>query len=210
MSKFHKPFSRFSTEMYPKGSCTQKFGENPELYSLWGLRAHNGADYVAPHGTPILNIEEGTVVIVKDSPEGYGKYVRVLSETSDGKYREWTYGHLSAIHVTEGQTLKEGETLGLMGNTGFVISGATPYWKHNPYAGTHLHLGLRYAKETKNGWRHNLNSPKIEIANYNNGYKGCVNPAPLLSGETDLKPMMLTVISLANEVIRLLKLKQSK
>jgi hypothetical protein len=30
------------------------------------------------------------------------------------------------------------------GNAGFVVSGATPYWKHNPYAGTHLHPGKRY------------------------------------------------------------------
>lgn len=169
----------YKQDTYPKGDITQWFGENKELYMrAIGTIGHNGIDIVAPWGTPLYAVEDGLVVDVKDTPDGYGKHIRFLSD----KY-EWTYGHLSKIFVNTGQEIKAGDLIGNMGNTGFVVSGATPYWKYNPFAGTHLHLGVREYKKSRRGWQYNSQSPRIKILNYNNGYFGAIDPAPLLSQE---------------------------
>jgi len=199
----HPPIQGFIPKKYPEGSVTQWFGENPELYSRWGLAHHNGIDIVAPHGTPIMCVEAGVVAKVKLNPDGYGKYVRVLTETS-----EWVYAHLSKIHVVEGEKVEEGDVVGLMGNTGFVVSGATPWWEYNPYAGTHLHLGLRKVEDDPNGWSYPGSDRKIQILNYDNGVKGAVDYVERFTSAFSRREKMLTIISLLNTVIRLLKLNQ--
>lgn len=163
MFKIGKPFKEFKNASYPTGSVTQWFGENPELYGkicpVVGqcLAGHNGIDMVAPWGTPLYAVEDGVVSEAKDSPEGYGIYVRTKNQN-----REWTYGHLSKLAVKEGDTVSVGTYIGDMGNTGFVVSSQTAngFWKYNPYLGTHLHLGCR---SLDNGKR---------VLNYGNGYFG--------------------------------------
>lgn len=140
------PVKDFKCSLYPQGDVTQWYGENKALYSkvcptpdtcLTG--GHNGLDIVRPWGTPLLAVEDGIIADVKESATGYGKHIRLI--TADDF--EFTYGHLSEIKVERGQRIKKGDVVGLMGNTGWVISGSHPYWKSNPYAGTHLHLGVR-------------------------------------------------------------------
>lgn len=201
----HKPFEGCSIKAYPEGSMTQGFAKNPALYRLWGLAGHNGIDLVAPHGTPLFAVEDALVVDVNYSPDGFGKYVRLIARASDGTYREWTYGHLSAVHVVEGKEVKAGDTIGLMGNTGFVVSGATPFWEHNPYAGTHLHLGLRILEEDAAGWRYGSFMPKIRVLEVDNGYKGAIDPAPYFTDTDDKRQKMLTIISILNTIIGLQK-----
>ena len=166
------PIKDFKDLPYPEGNLTQGFGENPKLYSeRMGMLGHNGRDYVAPWGTPIFAVEGGLVADVKDTPEGYGKHLRILTDTGN----EWTYGHASQNLVKIGDRVEEGQQIQLMGNTGFVVSGATPFWKYNPYAGTHLHLGLRKFKFDRTGWSYNPQTPAINILNYDNGYKGSID-----------------------------------
>ena len=177
--KLSNPVTNFIPLRFPQGDVTQFFGESKELYSkaiclpTGCLQGHNGWDIVRPHGTPIFCVETGKVVEVKDTPEGYGKQVRVLNEEW-----EWVYGHLSRVDVTLGQTLQAGQQLGLMGNTGFVVSGATPYWKDNPYAGTHLHFGRRKFERVGDALTpHNQSYSTGDIGNildYGNGYFGSV------------------------------------
>jgi murein DD-endopeptidase MepM/ murein hydrolase activator NlpD len=165
--KIGKPFKTFINAPYPQGSITQYFGEHPELYGkicpVAGqcLAGHNGIDMVAPWGTPLYAVEDGKVTEAKDSPEGFGLYVRTISYGPDG--REWTYGHLSKIAVEENQDIKKGDYIGDMGNTGFVVSSqnANGFWKYNPYLGTHLHLGVRSRPYGR------------KVLNYGNGYFGC-------------------------------------
>lgn len=150
--KLSNPVKDFVPKSYPNGDVTQFFGENKPLYSqvcnpsgcLTG--GHNGIDIVRPWGEPIFCVEGGIVVEALGKETGYGTHVKVFSDSG----REWTYGHLSAIapNCTYGERIKTGDPLGSMGNTGFVVSGDTPYWAGgaNKYQGTHLHLGYREVK----------------------------------------------------------------
>lgn len=163
--KIGKPFEGFIATIYPQGSITQYFGVNAEYYKnvcpLEGkcLKAHNGIDFIAPWGTPLLAVEDGIVEDLSDIAGGYGRHVRILSGEN-----EWVYGHLSKISVTKRQIVKKGDVIGNMGNTGLVFP--TPSVV-NPLAGTHLHLGLR---KKKGG----------VVQNYDNGYFGSIDFADML------------------------------
>lgn len=208
------PIKGFNSAPYPQGHVTQYFGENPELYSRavchkdgdkdYCLAGHNGIDIVSPWGTPIYAVEDGLAVKVKDSAEGYGKHVRVINFTEG---HEWSYAHLARIDVKENQQIKAGEQIGTMGNTGFVISGSTPYWKANPYAGTHLHLTLREVQDIDKYPKTTYpTGVSAHIPNWRNGFFGAVDWLPLWSQSEDAtRPLQLTVISLANTAISLLQ-----
>lgn len=200
------PIKDFVCKAYPQGNITQWFGESPTLYARFGMKGHNGIDIVAPWGTPLYAVEGGLVCEVKNTPEGYGKHIRILSNGN-----EWTYGHLAEIGVAVGDTVEEGQYIGLMGNTGFVVSGSTPFWKHNPYAGTHLHLGVRKYRKSKNGFKYNPTAPGIVVSNYENGYHGSVDFRDMLeSAEVEketITSLYLTVISLYKMLINVLNKK---
>lgn len=202
------PIDNFSTEEYPKGSMTQYFAENPSMYASLGLNGHNGVDIVAPHGTPMYAVEAGTVVNVKDNPDGYGRHLRFITSSRNGICKEWTYGHCDKIFVKVGDKITAGQHIANMGNTGFVVSGATPFWPFNPYRGTHLHLGLRYVVKSPKGWSYEGSAIKIEVCDYGNGWKGAVDPLPLLekvSSDDAYIERQLTIISLLTKVVSLYK-----
>jgi murein DD-endopeptidase MepM/ murein hydrolase activator NlpD len=140
-------------------------------------------------------VEDAWVVEVKDSADGYGKHVRLISK--DFK-REWTYGHCADIWVKLNQEVRGGQFIARMGNTGFVVSGNTPYWGTNPYAGTHLHLGLRFIELDKRGWTYPGCTvvPKFKTLNYDNGVKGSVDPLQLF---LDPKLKSTKVFALASQ-----------
>ena len=207
------PFQNCSLKEYPAGSITQFFGENPSLYARMNMKGHNGVDLVAEHGTPMVAVEAGKILEVKNSPEGYGKHLRFISAKSrNGLYREWTYGHCDTITVKVGDVVKEGDVIATMGNTGFVVSGKTPFWVFNPYAGTHLHLGMRLVEKNTHGWAYPGSTVKIRVPNYENGYKGSVDPLPALGVTTtpvlNVHPMVFVFIS-TNSYISILVSKVS-
>lgn len=92
-----------------------------------GRHADNAYDFAAPKGTPIYAVQSGTVLIAHPTGYngGYGLYVVINFD--DG--RQAIFGHMSKVLVTEGQTVKQGETVGLVGSTG-------------KSTGPHLHLGF--------------------------------------------------------------------
>ena len=184
----HPPIKNYKHRNAPQGSISQWFGESPELYfSRLGMTAHNGLDLVAPWGTPLYAVEDGIVVDVKNSPDGYGKHLRIVSERSGS---EWTYGHNSENFVEIGQEVKAGDHIANMGNTGFVVSShdGAGFWKagSNRFLGTHLHLGRREVviNPKRGGWRNHPNTPRIQVLNHDNGYFGSVNFAHMM---TDLE-----------------------
>lgn len=183
--KYAHPVKNFKPLLYPSGDVTQWFGENKPLYARLCpspgncmVGGHNGIDIVRPHGEPIYCVEGGVVVEALGKDTGYGTHVKVLSDSGF----EWTYAHLSAIdkNCNYGERIERGQLVGSMGNTGFVVSGATPFWKDNPYAGTHLHLGKRkITKWTSGQWSvaYFSGTPKEQrgvIENYTNGTFGAL------------------------------------
>lgn len=174
------PFDGCVLRKYPYGSVTQWFGENKALYALFGMTGgHNGIDLVAKKGTPLLAVEDGIILEVKDDPKGFGKHVRFLSID-----REWTYGHCDTITVKVGQFVKEGTAIATMGNTGFVQTneGERTWWGDAPgNKGVHLHLGLRKVRLDPNGWAYPKSKIKLQVEDYDNGMKGAIDPVPFLS-----------------------------
>jgi murein DD-endopeptidase MepM/ murein hydrolase activator NlpD len=74
---------------------------------------HTGLDFRANHGDPVRATATGKVVTAAWSG-GYGKMV----EIDHGNGLSTRYGHLSAIDVEEGQSVRIGQTLGRVGSTG--------------------------------------------------------------------------------------------
>lgn len=203
------PFANCTFKSYPAGSITQLFAENPKLYAYMNLAGHNGVDLVAPHGTPMVAIQDATVVSVKTDPTGYGRHVRILTTSKNGVCNEWTYGHCDEIFVKVRDKVKEGDRIATMGNTGFVVSGQTPFWKFNPFAGTHLHLGLRKVKRDPKGWSYPDSKIKISVPDYTNGYKGAIDPLPEFKVTITPEIAKLeTTVSLLQQLVELLKLKK--
>jgi murein DD-endopeptidase MepM/ murein hydrolase activator NlpD len=98
-------FSRISSRYNPK-----RF--HPVLKKVKG---HFGTDYAAPKGTPIVAVGDG--VVTKSSyTSGNGKYVKIRHNST----YETQYLHMSRRGVKEGQRVKQGQTIGYVGQTGLA------------------------------------------------------------------------------------------
>ncbi|UNK71812.1 M23 family metallopeptidase [Microbacterium sp. H1-D42] len=80
---------------------------------------HNGADMVAPAGTPIFAAAGGVVRISSESHYGYGVAV-VIDSVVGGQRVSTLYGHMTngTRAVQAGQTVSAGQFIGKVGNTG--------------------------------------------------------------------------------------------
>lgn len=103
------------------------------ISSVWGdirdagARRHEGIDIFAPLRTPVVAAADGVVTRVNENNLG-GKVVWLRPK---GKNLSLYYAHLDEQLVRNGQTVKAGDTLGLIGNTGNART--TP---------PHLHFGI--------------------------------------------------------------------
>lgn len=101
------------------------------VHQTW--RFHSGTDLAAPMGTPVLATQDGRVAVA-DFLGGYG--LTVILRHGDGNL-ESRYAHLSQITVSPGESVKQGEVIGLVGSTGTST-------------GPHLHFEVRQL--TGEGW----------------------------------------------------------
>ncbi|MGQ2984380.1 peptidoglycan DD-metalloendopeptidase family protein [Flavobacterium sp.] len=110
-------FSRISSRFSPK-----RF--HP-VQQTW--KAHNGTDYAAPHGTPIMTTANG-VVERTGYTSGNGNFVKVKH---NGTYST-QYLHMSKIKVRQGQRVSQGDVIGLVGSTGLATGPHVCYrfWKN--------------------------------------------------------------------------------
>lgn len=108
-----------------KYELTSEFGSRPTLDG----KDHPGVDLAAPAGTQYYAIARGTVILARHNG-GYGMSVMI----DHGGGIVSVYGHSSKLLVKEGQTVEAGQTLGLVGNTGYAF-------------GAHLHLEIRLDNE---------------------------------------------------------------
>lgn len=78
------------------------------------LRLHDGIDFSAPRGTDVYATANGVVEFASPSASGYGNEI-VIDHGFGYKSR---YAHLNGFNVRKGQTVKRGELIGYIGNTG--------------------------------------------------------------------------------------------
>lgn len=85
-----------------------------KISSYWGDgRGHKGIDMCAPKGTPVFAVAAGTVISAGwDGNYGYSVVV------DHGNGIRTRYAHESALTVKKGQTVAQGDQLGLVGSTG--------------------------------------------------------------------------------------------
>jgi murein DD-endopeptidase MepM/ murein hydrolase activator NlpD len=102
---------------------------------------HNGLDISSgTRDTPIIAPANG--VVIKKSYDMYlGKYIQI----DHGRDIITTYGHLSSYCVKEGQKVRRGETIGIMGNTGLST-------------GHHLHYMIKVGERVVNPLHYILNA----------------------------------------------------
>lgn len=90
------------------------------------IRFHEGMDFSAPIGTPVYATGDGVVKTAGRSMAGYGNMIDI----DHGFNYTTRYAHLSEVLVKSGQTVKRGDLIGKVGNTG-------------KSTGSHLHYEVR-------------------------------------------------------------------
>jgi murein DD-endopeptidase MepM/ murein hydrolase activator NlpD len=94
------------------------------------VKFHTGLDFSAPQGTPIYATAQGVVRIAGNLGNGYGNHVVI----NHGYQYSTLYGHMYRIKVRPGQTVKRGEVIGYVGNSG-------------KSTGSHLHYEVMKGKK---------------------------------------------------------------
>lgn len=119
-----------------------------DFYKNLGLQGHQGIDFMAKTGAPVLATHHGKVTKAYFH-KGAGNYVEILDET-----REFATGycHLEKFDVKAGDPVYAGEEIGTADNTGVYTTGS------------HLHFEIKLLDEY-------LKTDKA------NGYNGCTDPA---------------------------------
>ena len=136
---------RIQPELLQSGEYTLSITSGPSLaypirapgknhiQSFWGAdrdkgaRRHEGIDLFAPKRAPAVAAADGIVTRVTENNLG-GK---VIFMRPHGKDFSLYYAHLDEQLARDGQTVKSGDTIGLIGNTGNARN--TP---------PHLHFGI--------------------------------------------------------------------
>ncbi len=111
--------------MWPvRGEVVSTFGAKP------GGLHNDGINIAAAEGTPVHSAAAGTVAYAGNDLKGFGNLI--LIRHADG----WVtaYAHLASMNVAKGATVKAGQTIGAVGQTGSVDS-------------PQLHFELRHGKD---------------------------------------------------------------
>ncbi|MGO1974546.1 MAG: peptidoglycan DD-metalloendopeptidase family protein [Propionibacteriaceae bacterium] len=109
------------------GPVTSQFGTR--RHPVTGVvKLHDGVDFGAACGTPLMAPADGTVRQAYFNP-GYGNRVIIDHGTVDGRHLVTAVNHLSASSVAPGQRIRQGQVVGAVGTTGLST-------------GCHLHLML--------------------------------------------------------------------
>jgi len=113
---------------------TQMFGKTVDSKRLYASGTHNGVDFRAAMGTPVMAMADGTVLGTGNTDltcvgASFGKFIFIKYNNGLSS----TFGHMSLIKADEGDAVRRGEVVGYSGNTGHTT-------------GPHLHVSL-YASE---------------------------------------------------------------
>lgn len=78
------------------------------------VKFHPGLDFTAPQGTPVYATADGIVRVAGNLGNGYGNHIII----DHGYAYNTLYGHLFRLKAKRGQSVKRGEVIGYVGNTG--------------------------------------------------------------------------------------------
>lgn len=121
-----------------KGWVTSGFG--PRISPFTGQPAmHTGLDIGAPPNAEVHAPANGKVTVAEFDPK-MGKVLRL----DHGYHVSTQYGHLAKVLVKKGQSVKRGDVIGLVGNTGLFSTGP------------HLHYQVTVNSESVNPQRYIL------------------------------------------------------
>lgn len=142
---------------------TQPFGRNyVDFYQKLGLKGHNGVDFRTRRGCPVYATHYGWVSYAgQDGTGGIGVYL-----IDKVNHFQTVYYHLLETKVNIGEKVQAGQLIGLADNTGLYTTG------------DHLHFGLK-----------ELDENNFNTKNYDNGYKGSIDPAPYFHYAYDGTPI---------------------
>lgn len=107
---------------------SSEFGQRKNPFS-GQINNHNGIDLAANSGTPVFAIKDGSVAFCIENDDVFGNYI-ILNHDS-GKMTS-VYAHLEKTKVEQYQSVKKGEIIGFVGQTGMAT-------------GPHLHFEIRNA-----------------------------------------------------------------
>jgi len=145
------------------------FGANPSEYAHLGFKGHPGQDYGSPSGTPLYAPCDGDAFYCTDIDGGDGIWIRY----PDGAHPQfnvilwhlWPKGNPQYPFAipTDGSSARvtAGQLLAYTDNSGYPRESTGP----------HLHLGVMPC------------TPDGRPLYPDNGYGGCVDPAPYLLGQ---------------------------
>ena len=109
---------------------TQQFGKTSASGRLYASGTHNGTDFRASVGTRVKAMGNGVVAGTGNTDltcpgASFGKWILIRYQNGLAS----TYGHLSLIAVSKGDTVTAGQLVGYSGNTGYST-------------GAHLHVSV--------------------------------------------------------------------
>lgn len=85
------------------------------LHPILGVyKTHTGIDIGAGYGTAVLAAADGMVYTAAYDAGGYGNYIII----DHGNGNKTVYAHMSHLNIGEGQTVTQGQCIGLAGSTG--------------------------------------------------------------------------------------------
>lgn len=105
------------------GTVTSIYGARDEVFENVGY--HTGIDVANVLNTEIKSATDGTVVSAQQMDKYYGNNIEIENNGIIFKY-----AHLNQINVNEGDVIKQGDIIGLMGSTGMST-------------GSHLHFEIK-------------------------------------------------------------------
>lgn len=97
------------------GKFQKTVGYGMRLHAIYKIeKLHTGVDFIAPLGTPILAVQNATVIRVQHSEKGYGNNVILQIDEKT----QVMYAHMDLIQVEVNQKITQGNVIGTVGNTG--------------------------------------------------------------------------------------------
>lgn len=112
-----------------KGTITSRYGAREQIFDNVNPY-HTGIDIANSNNTKISSATDGIVIKTEKMNKYYGNNIEI---EKDGVI--FKYAHLNKIEVKQGETVKQGDIIGLMGSTGMST-------------GPHLHFEIKINNRT--------------------------------------------------------------